>query len=89
MVSFGHAGDGNVHLCVVRGERSEDDWKRELTTNMERVYGEAYRLGGITSGEHGIGVSKRHYFLKQTATENLRTMNQIKEALDPLHILNE
>lgn len=89
MVSFGHAGDGNVHLCVVRGARSEDDWKKELTENMERVYGEAYRLGGITSGEHGIGISKRHYFLNQTASENLAVMNQIKDSLDPLHILND
>lgn len=89
MVSFGHAGDGNVHLCVVRGARSEDDWKKELTENMERVYGEAYRLGGITSGEHGIGISKRHYFLRQTANENIIVMNQIKDSLDPLHILND
>lgn len=89
MVSFGHAGDGNVHLCVVRGARSEDDWKKELTKTMERVYGEAYRLGGITSGEHGIGISKRHYFLNQTAPENLAVMNQIKDSLDPLHILND
>lgn len=89
MVSFGHAGDGNVHLCVVRGARSEEDWKKELVENMERVYGEAYRLGGITSGEHGIGISKRHYFLSHTANENLIVMNQIKNSLDPLHILND
>ena len=89
MISFGHAGDGNVHLCVVRGSRSEEVWKRELTENMEKVYGEAYRLGGITSGEHGIGISKRRYFLSLTARENLDVMNQIKNALDPEHILND
>ena len=89
MISFGHAGDGNVHLCVVRGSRSEEVWKRELTENMEKIYGEAYRLGGITSGEHGIGISKRRYFLSLTARENLDVMNQIKNALDPEHILND
>ncbi len=89
MISFGHAGDGNVHLCVVRGSRSEEVWKRELTENMENIYGEAYRLGGITSGEHGIGISKRRYFLSLTASENLDVMNQIKNALDPEHILND
>lgn len=89
MISFGHAGDGNVHLCVVRGSRSEEVWKRELTENMEKIYGEAYRLGGITSGEHGIGISKRRYFLSLTARENLDVMNQIKNALDPQHILND
>ena len=89
MISFGHAGDGNVHLCVVRGSRSEEVWKRELTENMEKIYGEAYRFGGITSGEHGIGISKRRYFLSLTARENLLVMNQIKNALDPEHILND
>lgn len=88
MVSFGHAGDGNVHLCVVRGNRDEESWRRELKKNMEKVYKKAYQLGGLTSGEHGIGISKRPYFLKETAGENLLVMNRIKDALDPLHILN-
>lgn len=89
MVSFGHAGDGNVHLCVVRGERDEETWHRDLQTVMEQVYDKAYELGGITSGEHGIGLSKRHYFLRETRRENLTAMNQIKDSLDPLHILND
>ena len=88
MVSFGHAGDGNVHLCVVRGERDEETWQRELHENMDRAYAEAYRLGGVASGEHGIGLSKHPYFLRQTAKENLQAMNAIKTALDPQHILN-
>ena len=79
---------GNVHLCVVRGERDEETWQRELHENMDRAYAEAYRLGGVASGEHGIGLSKRPYFLRQTAKENLQAMNAIKTALDPQHILN-
>jgi len=86
--NFGHAGDGNVHLCIVRGERDEETWQRELHENMDRAYAEAYRLGGVASGEHGIGLSKRPYFLRQTAKENLQAMNAIKTALDPQHILN-
>ena len=89
MVSFGHAGDGNVHLCVMRGERDEETWKRELRENMEKAYAEAYRLGGVASGEHGIGTAKRHYFLRETPQENLTTMNRLKGALDLLHILND
>lgn len=89
MISFGHAGDGNVHLCVVRGNRDEDAWQRELRENMDAAYAEAYRLGGVASGEHGIGLAKRRYFLRETATENLAVMNAIKDALDPLHILND
>ena len=89
MVSFGHAGDGNVHLCVVRGDRDEETWQKELHENMDQAYHKAYQLGGIASGEHGIGISKRRYFLRETHWENLRAMNQIKDALDPLHILND
>lgn len=88
MVAFGHAGDGNVHLCVVRGSRSEEEWKTELQKNMECIYSKAYELGGLTSGEHGIGLSKRHYFLKETKNTNLQMMNAIKTSLDPHHILN-
>ena len=89
MVSFGHAGDGNVHLCVVRGDRDEGTWQKELHENMDKAYHKAYELGGIASGEHGIGISKRRYFLRETHWENLRAMNKIKDALDPLHILND
>lgn len=88
MVSFGHAGDGNVHLCVVRGGRDEEAWHKELKSCMERIYAKAYKLGGLTSGEHGIGITKRPYFLHETAGENLLVMNRIKDALDPRHILN-
>ena len=89
MISFGHAGDGNVHLCVLRDDRDEETWKRELHATMEQAYGKAYQLGGVASGEHGIGVAKRPYFLRQTPRENLAVMNQIKNALDPNHILND
>lgn len=67
MVSFGHAGDGNVHLCVVRGDRDLKTWHKELKANMDKTYHKAYELGGITSGEHGIGISKRRYFLRETS----------------------
>ena len=89
MVSFGHAGDGNVHLCVVRGDRDLKTWHKELKANMDKAYHKAYELGGITSGEHGIGISKRRYFLRETPGENLKVMNRIKDALDPKHILND
>lgn len=89
MVSFGHAGDGNVHLCVVRGDRDLKTWHKELKANMDKAYHKAYELGGITSGEHGIGISKRRYFLRGTPGENLEVMNRIKDSLDPKHILND
>ena len=89
MISFGHAGDGNVHLCIIRGKRDQDTWERELHAVMETIYAKAYALGGLTSGEHGVGLAKRPYFLANTAPENLAVMRAIKDALDPKHILND
>ena len=89
MIAFGHAGDGNVHLCVVRDGRDQQTWERELHENMEQAYAKAYFYGGVASGEHGIGISKRSYFLRETAQENLAVMNTIKTALDPKHTLND
>ena len=89
MIAFGHAGDGNVHLCVVRGKRSDEEWEHELKANMTRLYNKAYELGGLTSGEHGIGLAKRPYFLANTSENNLEVMRAIKDALDAKHILND
>lgn len=88
MVSFGHAGDGNVHLCVVRGNRTKEEWERERSKNMGIVYHKAYALGGLTSGEHGIGLTKKEYFLKETNDLNLRLMRRVKAAFDDKNILN-
>lgn len=89
MVAFGHAGDGNVHLCMVRGKRTDEQWEHDLHDNMTTVYNYAYSLGGLTSGEHGIGVAKRPYFLGATNPDNLDVMRSIKTALDAKHILND
>ncbi len=89
MVAFGHAGDGNVHLCMVRGKRNDEQWEHDLHDNMTTVYNYAYSLGGLTSGEHGIGVAKRPYFLGATNPDNLDVMRSIKTALDAKHILND
>lgn len=88
MISFGHAGDGNVHLCVVRGNRSDAEWESELHANLEKLYAKAHNLGGLISGEHGLGVSKRDFFFKETPAENVALMNSVKLAFDPQGILN-
>ena len=88
MISFGHAGDGNVHLCVVRGDRPLEVWEKELHENLEKLYKEAHNLGGLISGEHGLGVSKRDFFFRETASANVQLMNQIKLAFDPKKLLN-
>ena len=88
MISFGHAGDGNVHLCLVRGGRSEEVWESELHANLEKLYAKSKELGGLISGEHGLGVSKRDFFFAQTPAQNVSLMNAIKKSFDPAQILN-
>ena len=87
-VSFGHAGDGNVHLCVVRGNLTEEEWLLKKRENMKKIYEKAYELGGLTSGEHGIGLSKKEFFLSETDENNLELMRAIKTSFDPKHLLN-
>ena len=88
MISFGHAGDGNVHLCVVRGDRPLEIWEKELHDNLEKLYAQTDDFGGLISGEHGLGVSKRDFFFARTKLENVQLMNRIKLAFDPKKILN-
>lgn len=89
LIRFGHAGDGNVHLCVVRGTRNEKEWESALDEVLTALYENVHRMGGLISGEHGLGLSKRKYFFRETDKNVVNLMNQVKEALDPKHILND
>ncbi len=88
MISFGHAGDGNVHLCVVRGDRDDAAWEKELDQNLTVLYRKCAELGGLASGEHGIGLSKQKYMLAATNPANIALMKRVKAAFDEKRILN-
>ena len=86
--SFGHAGDGNMHVYILRDDMDKEIWQGKMHKVMELLYAKGKELGGQVSGEHGIGLSKRE-FLKQDLGDGLITLQrQIKKALDPKHILN-
>ena len=88
LAGFGHAGDGNVHISVVRGELDDDRWNELRQLNMDRIYDKAAELGGLTSGEHGIGLTKRAFFRRNADPEAIAVMKKIKRALDERDILN-
>ena len=88
MISFGHAGDGNVHLCVVRGDRDDATWAKELDINLTVLYRKCTELGGLASGEHGIGLSKQKYMLEAANPANIALMKRVKAAFDEKGILN-
>ncbi|MCU0723400.1 MAG: FAD-binding protein [Planctomycetes bacterium] len=85
---FGHVGDGNVHVNVLRGGLSPEDWKRAKPSLVEKVLRAAIELEGTLSGEHGIGITKRAFLGLALAAPALEAMRAIKRALDPNGILN-
>jgi glycolate oxidase len=86
--SFGHAGDGNLHVYILRDELDEDTWKERLAAVFEKMYGKSIELGGLVSGEHGIGYAKKEFISAQYGEEYMELMLQIKLAFDPKNILN-
>ena len=83
-----HAGDGNIHLTVFRGDLSEPEWEQRLSAFQHDLYASVYRMGGRLSGEHGIGCKRKDLMQKFTDPVELEMMRRIKKALDPNLILN-
>jgi FAD/FMN-containing dehydrogenase len=84
MVTFGHLGDGNIHLVISIGSLAANDVER-----VEKIVYEALgRRGGVISAEHGIGLEKRDYLGHSRSPEEIALMKTLKNAIDPNNILN-
>ena len=88
MVSFGHAGDGNVHINVLQDDLSPRRWNALVPAVQEAVYRLTLSLGGQITGEHGIGATRRKYLPMALDEAQVALMRRIKAAFDPDHILN-
>ena len=86
--SFGHAGDGNLHVYICRDELDEETWKRVLDDSFTKMYKKAEELGGLVSGEHGIGYAKKRYLKAQCGDTIILLMQGIKRVFDEKNILN-
>lgn len=86
--SFGHAGDGNLHIYVCRDAMDDAAWKRAVRAVMDALYDAAHAMGGAVSGEHGIGHAKRGYLRQSLGDRQLDLMRGIKRVFDPNGILN-
>jgi glycolate oxidase len=86
--SFGHAGDGNLHVYILRDALSPEEWQNKLSAVFECMYKKSVELDGLVSGEHGIGYAKKTYLFNQLGNEHVELMMNIKLAFDPKNILN-
>ena len=87
-VCYGHAGDGNLHVNIIKAEMSAEDWKSKLPQGVHELFTEVIALGGTLSGEHGIGVIARDYMYLAFAPAAMDVMRGIKAVFDPQGILN-
>lgn len=86
--SFGHAGDGNLHIYVCKDAMEDQAWAKALEQVMDRLYEAARNLGGEVSGEHGIGHAKREFLRESLGETQMVLMRGIKSVFDPAGILN-
>lgn len=86
--SFGHAGDGNLHIYICRDEYSKEEFETKLLDIFNEMYQHAKEVGGLVSGEHGIGFAKKGYMKEVLGDTQVKIMQGIKQAFDPNHILN-
>ena len=86
--SFGHAGDGNLHVYICRDQLDDTAWEKLLNDCFDLMYKKAEELGGLVSGEHGIGYAKKDYLSRQFGDTPIRLMQGIKQVFDPKNILN-
>jgi len=88
IVCFGHAGDGNVHVNVLKDDLPDERWEALVPATTEEMYRLALALGGTITGEHGVGATRRKYLPMALDAAQIEIMRQIRAVFDPNHILN-
>jgi len=87
-VCYGHAGDGNLHVNIIKGDLTDKQWETDLPVAIRALFTEVVALGGTLSGEHGIGLVQQPYMDIAFPEITLQLMRQIKDVFDPKSILN-
>jgi glycolate oxidase len=87
-VCYGHAGDGNLHINIIKGDLSDEFWNTELKTAIREIFALTVQLGGTISGEHGIGLVQKEFMDIAFNTTQLDLMRAIKNIFDPNGIMN-
>lgn len=87
-VCYGHAGDGNLHINIIKGEMSDYNWKNILSKGIREIFKLTKSLGGTISGEHGIGYVQKEYMDVVFSKKEIELQKGIKKLFDPKNILN-
>jgi glycolate oxidase len=87
-VCYGHAGDGNLHVNIIKGTMSDENWKTEVPKGIREIFELTVSLKGTLSGEHGIGYVQKDYMPIAFSKTHLELMERIKFVFDPNGILN-
>ncbi len=87
-VCYGHAGDGNVHVRIIKDNLSDEYWKNEVPKGVREIFEKVVALGGTISGEHGIGWVQRRFMDVKFQPFQLELMRNIKKVFDPNGIVN-
>jgi glycolate oxidase len=87
-VCYGHAGDGNLHVNIIKGDMSDENWNTEVTKGIREIFELTVSLKGTLSGEHGIGYVQKNYMDIAFSETQLQLMKGIKSIFDPNGILN-
>jgi glycolate oxidase len=87
IASFGHAGDGNIHVNIML-DKNQPDQVAKAEAALETLFDYTLELGGTISGEHGIGITKAAFITKEIGEVELGLMKSIKRVFDPKGILN-
>ena len=87
-VCYGHAGDGNLHVNIIKHSMSDGDWNNKLTQGIREIFELCVNLGGTISGEHGIGWVQKNYMDIAFHPKSIEIQKNIKKVFDPKGILN-
>lgn len=87
-ICYGHSGDGNIHVNILKDKLDDKSWEENLDTAIREIFELTVSLGGMISGEHGIGYSQKPYISIALSEAELDLMRRIKKTFDPNNILN-
>lgn len=87
-VCYGHAGDGNLHVNIIKGNLSDQAWKEDIPKGIAEIFQHTVSLGGTLSGEHGIGLVQKPFMSIAFSKSELELQKNIKQVFDGKGILN-